>query len=112
MIKSHTSELSRLGVPFFNTSPELVGSGGVEEEDDGKGGLIRIKENELKKLREKMIHLIEDLCSEWDEEWEEVEREGWVLSLVVWDGLDWIHPRMIYICRKSIVRINEAGVSN
>lgn len=65
MIKSHTSELSRLGVPFFNTSPGLiVGSGGVEGEDDGKGGLIRIKESELKKLREKMIHLIEDLCSE------------------------------------------------
>lgn len=65
MIKSHTSELSRLGVPFFNTSPEIVlGSGGVEGEDDGKGGLIRIEETELKKLREKMIHLIEDLCSE------------------------------------------------
>lgn len=65
MIKSHTSELSRLGVPFFNTSPELIaGSGGVEGEDDGKGGLIRIKETELKKLREKMIRLIEDLCSE------------------------------------------------
>lgn len=65
MIKSHTSELSRLGVPFFNTSPELVvGNGVVEGEDDRKGGLIRIKEIELKKLREKMIHLIEDLCSE------------------------------------------------
>lgn len=65
MIKSHTSELSRLGVPFFNTSSELVvGSDVVEGEDDGKGGLTRIKETELKKLREKMIHLIEDLCSE------------------------------------------------
>lgn len=65
MIKSHTSELSRLGIPFFNTSPELiVGSDVVEGEADGKRGLIRIKEIELKKLREKMIHLIEDLCSE------------------------------------------------
>lgn len=65
MIKSHASELSRLGVPFFNTSPELVvGSEVVEGEEDREGGLIRIKEIELKKLREKIIHLMEDLCSE------------------------------------------------
>lgn len=65
MIKSHTSELFRLGVPFFNTSPELVMVGDeAEGEDDRKGALIRIKEIELKKLREKMIHLMEDLCSE------------------------------------------------
>lgn len=66
MIKSHKSELSRLGVPFFNTSPELVvGSEVVEGEDDGKeSGVIRIKENELTKLREKMVNLLEDLCSE------------------------------------------------
>lgn len=65
MNKSHTSELSRLGVPFFNISPEIVvGSDIVEGEHDGNGGLIRIKEIELQKLRKKMIHLIEDLCSE------------------------------------------------
>lgn len=65
MINSHTSELSRLGVPFFNTSPELVmGSDVVQMEDDRKGGLIRIKEIELRRLREKMIHLMEDLCEE------------------------------------------------
>lgn len=65
MIKSHITELSRLGVPFFNTSPELVvGSEGVEGEDEREGGLIQIKEIELKNLREKMIHLMEDLCSE------------------------------------------------
>lgn len=66
MIKSHKSELSRLGVPFFNTSPELVvGSEVFEGEDDGKeSGVIRIKENELTKLREKMVNLLEDLCSE------------------------------------------------
>lgn len=65
MIKSHTSELSRLGVPFFNTSPELVvNNEAVEGEDDGKTGVVRIKENELKKLREKMVRLLEDLCSE------------------------------------------------
>lgn len=65
MIKSHTSELSRLGVPFFNTSPELVVKNEVVAgEDDGKGGLVRIKENELKQLREKMVGLLQDLCSE------------------------------------------------
>lgn len=64
MIKSHTSELSRLGVPFFNTSPELVVDSEVfGGEDDGKG-VIRIKEHELKKFRDKMVRFLEDLCSE------------------------------------------------
>lgn len=66
MIKSHTSELSRLGVPFFNTSPELVvGSEVAVGEDDGKErGVTRINENEMQKLREKIVRLLEDLCSE------------------------------------------------
>lgn len=41
-----------------------MGSDVVQREEDRKGGLIRIKEIELKKLREKMIHLMEDLCEE------------------------------------------------
>lgn len=62
MVAATTAELARLGVPFFNTRPELL----VSNSEDGEGrkteGLL--DESQLRELQAKILVLLEDLCSE------------------------------------------------
>ncbi len=58
MVAGQKAELSRLGVPFFNTSPDLM----VPASGQGREGAL--DEEELKKQRTKMLGMLEDLCAE------------------------------------------------
>lgn len=70
MAKSMSTELHRLGVPFFETKPHLidkVGDGGpVQEWNDGKDrmgiGGKRIGQQELVQLQRRMLEMLEDIC--------------------------------------------------
>lgn len=61
MVAATTAELARLGVPFFNTRPELLWSNndGERRKTDGL-----LDESQLRELQAKMLVLLEDLCSE------------------------------------------------
>lgn len=81
MTADSTSELARLGVPFFSIRPELVRRGGASTErrsesdtetwaeagrtsrEYGMEGEM-LDEEELSALRRRMIALLEDLCAE------------------------------------------------
>lgn len=89
MVAASTAELARLGVPFFNISPELLlpnlssaprGASGAglrkshnEDDDDDvdnderRGEKVKdtqLDESQLRELQAKMLVLLEDLCSE------------------------------------------------
>ena len=57
MIAATTAELERLGVPFFRMQKDLVVGKGEKEEG-------KIDEEELQRLRMKMVGLLEDLSKD------------------------------------------------
>lgn len=80
MVAATTAELTRLGVPFFNTRTDLLlpkssGTPGRKrghDDDDADGekggknetGKNKLDEAQLRELQAKMLGLLEDLCSE------------------------------------------------
>lgn len=62
MVAATTAELARLGVPFFNTRPELLVSNSEDGERRKTEGLL--DESQLRELQAKILVLLEDLCSE------------------------------------------------
>ena len=57
MVAATTAELERVGVPFFRMQKGLVVGKGEKEEG-------KIDEEELQRLRMKMVGLLEDLCKD------------------------------------------------
>ena len=57
MVAATTAELERVGVPFFRIQKGLVVGKGEKEEG-------KIDEEELQRLRMKMLGLLEDLCKD------------------------------------------------
>ncbi|MCJ1464808.1 hypothetical protein MMC07_003422 [Pseudocyphellaria aurata] len=58
MVAATTAELARLGVPFFNTRSDLL------SKSDATRHTAQLDNHQLRELQNKMLVLLEDLCSE------------------------------------------------
>lgn len=61
MVKATRDELRRMGIPFFEIAAEGNGEGVVGKEEIGEG---KLGEEDLEKLRVRMLEFLEDMVRE------------------------------------------------